>query len=67
VTVRFNDATRELLDAKNFATVATLNPDAEEPAGGPKSKDSWWMRQRGIPAARRAVTAAWVMPGGPQM
>jgi hypothetical protein len=32
---------------------------------GQKSKDSRWMRRDGMPAARSAVTAVWVMPGGP--
>src|SRR6266545_4508407 len=34
VAVSFNEATRRLLDGKNFATVATLNPD-----GGPHSAE----------------------------
>src|SRR6185437_7504470 len=32
---------------------------------GQKSKDSWWMRRRGMPAATSAFTAAAVMPVGP--
>jgi PPOX class probable F420-dependent enzyme len=39
VAVTFNQATRRLLDGKNFATVATLNPD-----GGPHSAVVWVMR-----------------------
>jgi PPOX class probable F420-dependent enzyme len=39
VAVTFNEATRRLLDGKNFATVATLNPD-----GGPHSAVVWIMR-----------------------
>jgi len=40
VTVTFNEATRRLLDGKNFATVATLNPD-----GGPHSSVVWFLRE----------------------
>src|SRR5262245_66376419 len=39
VGVTFNEATRRLLDGKNFATVATLNPD-----GGPHSAVVWFLR-----------------------
>jgi PPOX class probable F420-dependent enzyme len=39
VAVTFNEATRRLLDGKNFATVATLNPD-----GGPHSAVVWITR-----------------------
>jgi len=35
----FDEATRRLLDGKNFATVATLNPD-----GGPQSSVVWVKR-----------------------
>ena len=37
--VTFDDATRHLLDGKNFATLATLNPD-----GGPQSSVVWVAR-----------------------
>ncbi|GLY66309.1 PPOX class F420-dependent oxidoreductase [Amycolatopsis taiwanensis] len=36
MTVTFDDAVRHLLDGKNFATVATLNPD-----GGPQTSVVW--------------------------
>jgi PPOX class probable F420-dependent enzyme len=39
VTVEFNAGMRELLDARNFATVSTLNPD-----GGPQSSVVWILR-----------------------
>jgi PPOX class probable F420-dependent enzyme len=39
MAVTFDDATRRLLDGKNFATVATLNPD-----GGPHSSVVWFIR-----------------------
>jgi PPOX class probable F420-dependent enzyme len=39
VAVRFNEATRRLLDGRNFAVVATLNPD-----GGPHSSVVWVIR-----------------------
>ena len=40
VAVTFYEATRRLLDGKNFATVATLNPD-----GGPHSAVVWFLRE----------------------
>ncbi|WP_326824658.1 PPOX class F420-dependent oxidoreductase [Streptosporangium sp. NBC_01639] len=40
VTVTFNETTRKLLDGRNFATVATLNPD-----GGPQSSVVWILRE----------------------
>jgi PPOX class probable F420-dependent enzyme len=39
VAVAFDAATRELLDGRNFATVATLNPD-----GGPQTSVVWILR-----------------------
>ncbi|SFB07787.1 PPOX class probable F420-dependent enzyme [Amycolatopsis marina] len=39
MTVKFNEAVRGLLDGKNFATVATVNPD-----GGPQSSVVWVKR-----------------------
>jgi PPOX class probable F420-dependent enzyme len=36
----FDEATRQLLDGKNFATVATLNPD-----GGPQTSVVWILRE----------------------
>jgi PPOX class probable F420-dependent enzyme len=39
VAVVLDDVTRELLDGKNFATVATLNPD-----GGPQASVVWILR-----------------------
>jgi PPOX class probable F420-dependent enzyme len=39
VAVSFSEATRKLLDAKNVATVATLNPD-----GGPQTSVVWVLR-----------------------
>jgi PPOX class probable F420-dependent enzyme len=39
VPVRFNEETRRLLDGKNVATVATLNPD-----GGPQTSVVWIVR-----------------------
>jgi PPOX class probable F420-dependent enzyme len=35
----YDDATRQLLDGRNFATVATVNPD-----GGPQSSVVWFLR-----------------------
>jgi PPOX class probable F420-dependent enzyme len=40
VAVVFDEATRKLLDDKNFATVATLNPD-----GGPQASVVWILRE----------------------
>ncbi len=40
MAVAFDDATRRLLDGKNFATVATLNAD-----GGPQSSVVWFTRE----------------------
>jgi len=37
--VTFDDATRRLLDGKNFASLSTLNPD-----GGPQSSVVWMLR-----------------------
>jgi PPOX class probable F420-dependent enzyme len=37
--ITFDEFTRRLLDGKNFATVATLNPD-----GGPQSSVVWFKR-----------------------
>jgi PPOX class probable F420-dependent enzyme len=39
VAVVLDDVTRELLDGKNFATVATVNPD-----GGPQASVVWILR-----------------------
>jgi PPOX class probable F420-dependent enzyme len=39
VAAVFDEATRELLDGRNFATVATLNPD-----GGPQTSVVWILR-----------------------
>jgi PPOX class probable F420-dependent enzyme len=39
MTVTFNEAVRGLLDGKNFATIATVNPD-----GGPQSSIVWVKR-----------------------
>jgi PPOX class probable F420-dependent enzyme len=39
VAIAFDAATRELLDGRNFATVATLNPD-----GGPQTSVVWILR-----------------------
>jgi PPOX class probable F420-dependent enzyme len=39
VPVRFNEQTRRLLDGRNVATVATLNPD-----GGPQTTVVWIVR-----------------------
>jgi PPOX class probable F420-dependent enzyme len=36
----FDEATRSLLDGRNFATVSTLNPD-----GGPQSSVVWFQRE----------------------
>lgn len=38
--ITFDDATRGLLDGKNFATVATLNPD-----GSPQTSVVWILRR----------------------
>lgn len=38
--VEFNEDVRELLDGRNFATVATLNPD-----GGPQTSVVWVARE----------------------
>jgi PPOX class probable F420-dependent enzyme len=40
VAVTFNEATRRLLDGRNFATVATLNPD-----GAPHASVVWAARE----------------------
>jgi pyridoxine/pyridoxamine 5'-phosphate oxidase len=40
VAVVFDEATRRLLDDRNFATVATLNPD-----GGPQTSVVWILRE----------------------
>jgi PPOX class probable F420-dependent enzyme len=40
VGVRFDETTRKLLDGRNFATVATVNPD-----GGPQSSVVWVTRE----------------------
>lgn len=37
--MKFNEGTRRLLDARNVATVATLNPD-----GGPQTSVVWIVR-----------------------
>jgi hypothetical protein len=37
--VKFNEETRRLLDGRNVATVATLNPD-----GGPRTTVVWIVR-----------------------
>lgn len=39
MTISFNEATRGLVDGKNFATIATVNPD-----GGPQSSVVWVKR-----------------------
>ena len=39
MAVALDEATRKLLDARNFATVATLNPD-----GGPQASVVWVLR-----------------------
>jgi PPOX class probable F420-dependent enzyme len=39
MSVAFNEETRKLLDGRNFATVATLNPD-----GGPQTSVVWIAR-----------------------
>ena len=36
----FDEATRDLLDGRNFATVATVNPD-----GGPQASVVWILRE----------------------
>ncbi|MFC5747521.1 PPOX class F420-dependent oxidoreductase [Actinomadura rugatobispora] len=38
--ITFDEATRTLLDGRNFATVATLNPD-----GGPQTSVVWVLRE----------------------
>ncbi len=38
--ITFDEATRTLLDGRNFATVATLNPD-----GGPQTSVVWILRE----------------------
>lgn len=40
MAVVFDEATRRLLDDRNFATVATLNPD-----GGPQTSVVWILRE----------------------
>ncbi|WP_405614986.1 PPOX class F420-dependent oxidoreductase [Streptomyces sp. NBC_01511] len=40
MSVTFNEETRELLDGRNFATVATLNRD-----GGPQTSVVWIVRE----------------------
>jgi PPOX class probable F420-dependent enzyme len=39
MTLQLKDSIRQLLDAKNFATVATVNPD-----GGPQASIVWILR-----------------------
>jgi PPOX class probable F420-dependent enzyme len=39
MAVELNDSVRKILDAKNFASVATLNPD-----GGPQASIVWVLR-----------------------
>ena len=39
--MKFNEETRRLLDVKNVATVATLNPD-----GGPQTSVVWIVKRR---------------------
>ena len=39
MTITFDAATKRILDGKNFATVATLNPD-----GGPQTSLIWYQR-----------------------
>ncbi len=41
VAVVLDETTRKLLDGKNFATVATVNPD-----GGPQASVVWILRER---------------------
>jgi PPOX class probable F420-dependent enzyme len=55
VVAAFDEATRNLLDGRNFATVATLNPD-----GGPQTSVVWIVREGdtvafSTTAARRKV------------
>src|SRR5580698_2581003 len=45
-------------------TARSMKPPVR--TGGQRSKDSRWMRRCGMPAARSAATAVWVMPVGPQ-
>jgi len=40
VAAAFDEATRNLLDGRNFATVATINPD-----GGPQTSVVWILRE----------------------
>jgi len=40
VAATFDEATRDLLDGRNFATVATVNPD-----GGPQTSVVWILRE----------------------
>jgi PPOX class probable F420-dependent enzyme len=40
VAAAFDEATRDLLDGRNFATVATVNPD-----GGPQTSVVWILRE----------------------
>ncbi|MGW0806169.1 PPOX class F420-dependent oxidoreductase [Nonomuraea sp. NPDC002799] len=40
MSITFDDATRKLLDDRNFATVATLNAD-----GGPQTSMVWILRE----------------------
>ena len=51
MAVVLDETTRELLDGKNFATVATVNPD-----GGPQASVVWILRDGEVlrpgPAAR---------------
>ncbi len=39
MAITFDAATRRILDGKNFATVATVNPD-----GGPQASVVWFRR-----------------------
>ena len=39
MAITFDEATRRILDGKNFAAVATLNPD-----GGPQNSVVWYER-----------------------
>jgi hypothetical protein len=53
----FDEATRELLDGRNFATVATLNPD-----GGPQTSVVWIVRE-GVGRVPAPVAPAVAAPG----
>jgi hypothetical protein len=61
VAVVLDDVTREFLDGKNFATVATVNPD-----GGPQALVVWILRD-GDTVLFSAISTRRYPPPGPAL